>query len=269
MPASTTEPMGSEFTVLAHRLADAAGRAVLPHFREPLDILNKAGTGFDPVTEADRAAERAMREILENVRPGDGILGEEYGGKPSRSGLTWVLDPVDGTRAFIAGIPVWGTLIALNDGGTPVLGMIDQPFLGERYWGCGGEARARAAGEEQLICVRKCGALDAAILSTTTPEMFKRGTELDAYWRLARTCRFIRFGGDCYAYAMLARGLIDLVVEAALQPYDIQAPMALVEAAGGIVTDWRGGPAGNGGRCIAAADRAVHEQALELLRPGA
>ncbi len=266
---TTARTNRAEFIAVAHRLADVAGTATLPRFRTPLDIDNKADIGFDPVTEADRLAERAMRNVLNDERPDDGITGEEFPDKPSRSGLTWVLDPVDGTRAFIAGIPVWGTLIALNDAGAPFLGMIDQPFLGERYWGLGGEARMRLAQGEQPIRARKCGSLNAAILSTTTPEMFAAEGERNAYWRLAQACRFVRFGCDCYAYAMLARGLIDLVVEASLQPYDIQAPIALVEAAGGVVTDWRGGPAQNGGQCIAAGDPSVHEQAVELLRPGA
>jgi histidinol phosphatase-like enzyme (inositol monophosphatase family) len=266
---STGRIAGREAAGLAHRLADAAGRVILPRFRTPLEIVNKANTAFDPVTEADRAAERAMRDILAAERPEDGILGEEYEAKSSRNGLTWVLDPVDGTRAFIAGIPVWGTLIALNDDGRPILGMIDQPYLRERYWGYGGEARALSPDGEKSIRTRKCASLGAAILSTTTPEMFKPGAERDAFEQVAAACRFIRFGCDCYAYAMLAAGLIDLVVESALQPYDIQAPMALVEAAGGVVTDWRGGPAQNGGQCIAAGDPAVHEQALELLQAGA
>lgn len=259
----------SDDAVLAHRLADAAGSAILPHFRTALDISNKAGSGFDPVTDADRAAERVMREILAEARPDDGIIGEEYEDTPSRNGRNWVLDPVDGTRAFIAGIPVWGTLIALNNGGTPHLGMIDQPYLRERYWGTQGKARAAARGGERVIHTRTCRDLSTAILSTTTPEMFEEGAERAAFERVAASCQFIRFGCDCYAYAMLASGFIDLVIESSLAPYDIQAPIGLVEAAGGIVTDWRGGPAHRGGQCIAAGDRTVHEQALELLRPGA
>jgi myo-inositol-1(or 4)-monophosphatase len=260
---------GADIVSLSHRLADAADKATLPRFRTPLEIDNKAGTGFDPVTEADRAAERAMRAILEDVRPDDGIAGEEFTTKPSGNGLTWVLDPIDGTRAFIAGIPVWGTLIALNDGGRPLFGMIAQPALGERYWGLDGEARLADAGGERTIRARQCGTLGAALLSATTPEMFKTPPEQAAFWRVAAASCFVRFGADCYAYAMLARGLVDLVIEADLKPYDIQAPIALIEAAGGVVTDWSGGPAWAGGRCIAAGDRRVHARALELLQGAA
>lgn len=241
----------------------------IPFFRSSLEIVNKAGSGFDPVTEADRGAERAMRAILEQERPDDGVIGEEFGPRPSRNGLNWVLDPVDGTRAFIAGIPVWGTLIALNEGGKPRFGMIDQPWLRERYWGLDGAARAATAAGERTIRTRQCEELSAAILSATTPEMFRTEPERRAFWQVAAAGRFVRFGCDCYAYAMLACGYIDLVVESDLQPYDIQAPLALIEAAGGIVTDWRGGPAWAGGQCIAAGDRRVHAQALELLRPAA
>lgn len=253
----------------AIEMADAARGAILPHFRSnTLGVDNKLDQGFDPVTEADRAAERAMREVLARRRPGDGILGEEYGATPGTSGLTWVLDPIDGTRAFVSGAPTWGVLIAVGGEGGPQLGVIDQPYIGERFLGGFGEAWVKGPAGHSLLAVRQGRALDQAILYTTFPEV---GTPAEgaAFHRLARKVKLTRYGIDCYAYALLAAGQIDLVVEAGLQTYDIQAPIALIEAAGGIVTNWQGGPAHEGGQVLAAADAALHGAAMELLNaPG-
>lgn len=264
----TTRSVSDETVALGHRLADAAGAVILPLFRSGHDVENKAAQGFDPVTEADRAAERAMRDLLQRHRPRDGVLGEEFERTPSENGLTWVLDPIDGTRAFISGLPLWGTLIALNAHGRPVLGIVDQPYLGERYWGCNGTAWLRDRQVERIIRTRTCERLAAAVLSTTTPELFN-AAERTAFDAVAARARLVRYGCDCYAYAMVAAGLIDVVIESDLKPYDIQGPAALVEAAGGVVTDWSGGPAHDGGQVIAAGDARVHEQALELLRQAA
>lgn len=252
-------------------LADAAAAAILPHFRTGLGADNKAATGFDPVTVADRASEQAMRDILAARRPGDGICGEEFPPVDSRSGLTWVLDPIDGTRAFICGAPIWGVLIALTDADArPLYGLIAQPWTGERFegWTLPGAraAEARSARGSVPMAVRRGTALAGATLMTTFPEI---GTddERAAFGRVARCVRLVRYGMDCYAYALLAHGQIDLVIEAGLQRYDVAAPIAVIEAAGGIVTDWQGGRADLGGRVIAAATPELHAEALALLNP--
>ncbi|WP_299301565.1 histidinol-phosphatase [uncultured Litoreibacter sp.] len=252
---------------LAGALADAARGETLRFFRQTgLRADNKAVDGFDPVTEGDRAAEEAMRALIETRRPSDGILGEEFGQKPSESGLTWVLDPIDGTRGYVAGTPTWGTLIALHDGIKPVLGVIDQPYIGERFIGGLGEARMTGPQGMRNLYVSGVTALEDAMIFTTFPEV---GTpdEAAAFRRVAEHCKLTRYGMDCYAYALLAAGQIDLVIEAGLQPYDIQAPIAVVEAAGGIVTNWTGGPADKGGQAIAAATPELHAAAMALLDP--
>ncbi len=247
-------------------LADAAAARCLPLFRNAALVCdNKAGPGsYDPVTEADREAERAMRAILATERPEDGIFGEEFGETAGRSGLTWVLDPIDGTRAFLAGAPSWGVLIGLDAGEGPVLGIIDQPYTGERFMGGLGRAVLRRGESERALAVRECRDLSEAVLLTTYPEVGST-VEQVGFEAVRDRVRLTRYGLDCYAYALVALGQVDLVIEAGLEPYDIQGPQAVIEAAGGIVTDWRGGPAHRGGRVIAAGDRRVHEAALEFL----
>ena len=257
----------SELEVVLERLASVAAEAALPHFRTPtLLARNKAGAGdFDPVTEADIAAERAMRAVLAEMRPDDGVLGEEVAPTTGTSGMTWVLDPIDGTRAFISGIPLWGTLVALNAGAGPIAGMISQPYIGERFIGGLGPAVLHRPGEPaRPLSVRGCAALKDAILISTFPEIGS-SQERAAFETVSARCRLTRYGTDCYGYALLASGQVDLVIEAGLQTYDIQAPQAVVEAAGGIVTAWDGGPAHHGGRVIAAGDRRIHDAALKLL----
>jgi histidinol phosphatase-like enzyme (inositol monophosphatase family) len=250
----------------ASALADAASARCLPLFRSrSLATDNKGGSDrFDPVTEADRAAERAMRALLAERRPEDGILGEEFGPVESRSGLTWVLDPVDGTRAFLAGVPSWGILIGLDAGEGPILGIVDQPFTGERFMGGLGRAVHRRGGVETPLGVRPCARLEDAVLLTTFPEI-GTAAEREGFEAVRDRVRLTRYGLDCYAYALLALGQIDLVIEAGLAPYDIQGPQGVIEAAGGRVTDWRGGPAHRGGRILAAGDARVHEAALGVL----
>ena len=249
----------------AHALADVAREATLAHFRRSgLSADNKLGAGFDPVTEADRACERAMRALLARRRPRDGILGEEYGTRKGESGLTWALDPIDGTRAFLSGAPTWGVLIAVADASGPIYGLIDQPYIGERFEGGLGRARMQGPRGAAALATRPGRPLGEAILFTTFPEV-GTATERAAFEAVAGAVRLTRYGLDCYAYALLACGQIDLVIEAGLNPYDIQAPIAVIEAAGGIVTDWRGGPAHGGGRAVAAAGRAQHRAALDIL----
>lgn len=249
----------------ADKLADAARAAILPYFRAPDMVAdNKLADGFDPVTVADRAAERAMRDLLAVMRPDDAIWGEEFGKQAGRSGLTWVLDPIDGTRGFIAGTPTWGVLIAVSDANGPIFGLIDQPFIGERFVGCAGHAQVTGPQGSQSLRVRAPRDLSEAIVLSTFPEVGSAEEAL-AFHAVAAQARLVRYGMDCYGYALLAAGQVDLVIEAGLQAYDIQAPIAVIEAAGGIVTDWSGGPAHEGGRVIAAANAEVHRQALEIL----
>ena len=254
-----------DLTNVAHALADAARAAILPHFRTfDLQTDNKLTEGYDPVTIADRAAEQAMRAVLAVRRPNDAILGEEFGAQAGTSGLTWVLDPIDGTRAFVSGTPTWGVLIAVGPDSGPVLGVIDQPYIGERFTGAAGRARMTAPHGSCDIRTRAPRDLGQAILFTTFPEV---GTEREraGFQAVARHVQLVRYGMDCYAYALVAAGQIDLVIEAGLNSYDIQAPIALIEAAGGIVTDWTGAPIHEGGRVIAAANAQVHRAALQIL----
>jgi len=253
----------------AHALADAAREATLMYFRSAaLGVENKAGQGFDPVTRADRACEAAMRAILAERRPDDGILGEELDNIPSRSGLTWVLDPIDGTRGFMCGTPTWGVLIALADATGPILGVIDQPYIGERFLGGFGRAEFTGPHGGRALATAAPRPLSEASVFSTFPEVGSP-EEGRAFATLAGQARLVRYGMDCYAYALVAMGHVDLVVEAGLHPYDIQAPIAVVEASGGIVTDWQGGPAHGGGRVIAAANPRVHAEALAILSAAA
>ena len=251
---------------VAHDMADAAREAILPHFRSAaLTSDNKDAQGFDPVTVADRAAERAMRDVLARQRPGDAILGEEFGAQPGDSGLTWVLDPIDGTRGFVSGTPTWGVLIAVGPEAGPGLGLIDQPYIGERFIGFDGHAVLHGPLGQSVLRTRAPRSLSEATLFTTFPEV---GTPQDraAFERVAARAQLTRYGMDCYAYALVAGGHVDLVIEAGLNAYDIQAPIALIEAAGGIVTDWDGGPVHAGGRALAAANGDIHAEALALIR---
>lgn len=254
----------AELAEVAEALADAARPETLRHFRAEGAVDNKLEAGFDPVTEGDRAAERAMRAVLAERRPDDAVLGEEYGRTGGSSGLTWVLDPIDGTRAYLSGAPSWGVLVAVADATGPILGLIDQPYIGERFFGGPAGAWVSGPAGRRVARTRGTARLGEAILFTTFPEI---GTveEGAAFRALASNVRLTRYGLDCYAYGLLAAGHVDLVVEAGLQPYDIQGPMAVVQAAGGIVTDWRGGPAHEGGRVIAAANATLHEAALAIL----
>ena len=251
---------------VAEEMADAARAAILPLFRQPgLETTNKLSDGFDPVTIADRNAEQAMRKVLARHRPEDGVLGEEFGQVQGSSGRTWVLDPIDGTRGFISGTPTWGVLIALSTQDGPIMGVIDQPFIQERFVGASDIAQVTGPTGTMPLKTRTTARLDQAVLFTTFPEV---GTPDDraGFEAVAQHVRLTRYGMDCYAYALLAAGQVDLVIEAGLNAYDIQAPIAVIEAAGGIVTDWQGNPAHDGGRVLAAANAQIHATALELLR---
>jgi histidinol phosphatase-like enzyme (inositol monophosphatase family) len=262
---SLTEADKAALIRTAHLLADAARVETLRHFRSAgLSAENKETRRFDPVTVADRASEAKMRALLAEHRPDDAILGEEYGPKAGKSGLTWVLDPIDGTRGYLSGTPTWGVLIAVSDARGPIFGIVDQPYIGERFAGGFGVAEVTGPLGTHPLKARPPRPLSEAILFTTFPEV---GTaeEGAAFRRVSAKAKLTRYGTDCYAYALIAAGQIDVVIEAGLQAYDVQAPMAVIEAAGGIVTDWTGRRAPEGGRILAAANKEIHREALDLL----
>jgi myo-inositol-1(or 4)-monophosphatase len=254
----------AEFLTFAHGLADIAAATTLALFRTNLAVERKRAGVVDAiaiVTEADREAEAAMRAAIRATYPGHGILGEEHGHENEGADFTWVLDPIDGTKAFVSGFPTWGTLIGLRNRERPILGLMDQPFTGERFVG----TREGAYLGERRLAARACSTLTSAVLSATALDMFGEGWERRAFDALWAAAGLRRLGGDCYAYGMLAMGFIDLVVEADLAPWDIQALIPIVEGAGGIVTTWDGGAADAGGLVIAAGDRRAHAQALAIL----
>jgi myo-inositol-1(or 4)-monophosphatase len=265
------EPDDAELDTLtsfALRLADAAGPCILPHFRVPIAVDNKGdGEHYDPVTAADREAESAMRNMIAREYPGHGIYGEEHGYQPGSSALTWVIDPLDGTRAFITGALHWGTLIALYNGERPIIGVMDQPYTRERFVGNRRGAFWRREGSERVLHARDCRALGDAVLYTTSPALFSDRRERAAFEALSTRVRLTRYGGDCYSYCMLASGYVDLVVESDLKPYDVQALIPIIEAAGGVMTTWTGEPAHLGGSVIAASTPALHRAALTVLQP--
>jgi len=251
----------------AHRLADAAGELIRPYFRKRIEVADKGPAGFyDPVTEADRRAEETIRELIRAHYPQDGILGEEFGEVRGTSGYRWVLDPIDGTRAFIAGQPLWGTLIALEHRGKPVLGILDQPFLRERFVGTGAQAILSQPGGTSELRTRSCPSLSDAVICTTHPMLHFNEKEREQYFRVERACRLSRYGGDCYAYALIAMGFVDLVIETDLKRWDVAAIIPIIEGAGGVVSDWHGDSVIDGGNIVAAGDARVHAQAVNLLR---
>jgi histidinol phosphatase-like enzyme (inositol monophosphatase family) len=255
-----------ELVALAHRLADASGEVIRPLFRRRIDVAHKAGKhDFDPVTEADKGAERAIREILARERPADGVLGEEFGEQPGTSGYRWVLDPVDGTRAFITGRHEWGSLIALEQDGAPILGILDQPVLAERFVGVNGVSHLIQAGQASPLKVRACPSLSQAVLCATDPGAYFSQSQMSAFSRVERVVRMTRYGGDCYLFAALALGFVDIVIEAGFHEWDVAALIPLVEGAGGIITDWQGRSAREGKTILACGDRALHREAMKLL----
>jgi myo-inositol-1(or 4)-monophosphatase len=254
-----------DFSAFIGRLATSSGETILPFFRTSLSIDNKSvGQEFDPVTEADRAAEAMMRRLIKASFPQHGIVGEEFGNEREDADYVWVLDPIDGTKSFIGGFPIWGTLIALLHKGMPVFGMMHQPFIGERFSGDNASANYQGPSGERRLSVRRCASLEEATAYTTSPRLMNEADRA-IFGRVENAVRLSRYGGDCYSYCMLAAGHIDLVVETELKPYDIAALIPIITGAGGVVTNWEGGPAQNGGRIIAAGDRRVHEAALKLL----
>lgn len=250
------------------KLARQSGEVILPFFRSQLSVIDKDhGVRFDPVTEADRAAEVVIRRLIREAFPTHGIIGEELGADRTDAEYVWIIDPIDGTRSFVCGIPLWGTLIGLLRNGHPVYGVMNQPYVGEYF--CGDGARASllrlGAAEPQRLHTRACDDLARAYLMTTSPMLFAEG-EAERYAAVEQRVRLARYGADCYAYMMLASGQIDLVIESGLKPYDILPLVPIIEGAGGIVTTWEGEPVREGGRIVAAGDPALHAAALDVLR---
>ena len=251
---------------VAVTIVETAGAIALRYFRTPLEVTDKSqGSAFDPVTRADREVESAIRDALGRAFPDHGILGEEHGTRDPGQPVRWLVDPIDGTRAFISGVPTWGILLGLMEEDACLAGIMHQPYLDETFLGGPDGARMRRAGKEIALRTRQEAGLSSAILYCTHPSMFPAEADRRAFESVAASSRMMRYGGDCYSYCLLAMGQIDLVVEAHLQPYDIVPLIPIVEAAGGIVTDWSGSPANRGGRVVAAANPALHRQALEIL----
>jgi histidinol phosphatase-like enzyme (inositol monophosphatase family) len=254
-----------DFENFVHELATVSGQAILPFFRTALGVEDKSqGRAFDPVTAADRAAEQAMRALIARAFPGHGIRGEEFADENLDAEYVWVLDPIDGTKSFIAGLPAWGTLIGLARNGAPAYGLMHQPFIGERFYGDGAAARYRGPAGERRLRVRPCAGLGEALMLTTSPRLMNQ-EDRARYGVVEEEVQLARYGGDCYAYCMVAAGHVDLVIETNLKDHDILPLIPIIEGAGGIVTDWEGGPAHEGGRVVAAGDARVHAQALERL----
>jgi myo-inositol-1(or 4)-monophosphatase len=266
-----------DFAGFVDRLAQVSGEVILPFFRSTIGAEDKSRGGvFDPVTEADRGAEAAMRRLIAQTFPAHGVIGEEYGQDRPDAEYVWVLDPIDGTKSFISGLPTWGTLIGLMHRGKPVYGMMAQPFTRERFFGDGNRARLRCLAPSRgdappsewvtrPLRTRECASLAEATVMTTSPALILADADRAAYRRIEAKARLARYGGDCYAYCALALGHVDLVVETGLKPHDVVALAPIVAGAGGIMTTWEGGDAAAGGRIIAAGDARIYEQAKRLL----
>ena len=256
------------FLAAAVEFARDAGAVILPHFRNEVAVDNKNTDGtYDPVTIADRAAEAIIREGIARRFPTHGVYGEELGHQAG-AGLTWVVDPIDGTRAFVTGMVHWGVLIALFDGTTPVLGVMYQPFTDELFIGAGDEANYRRGAQTRALKVRPCASVAEAVLASTSPQIFGTEQERAGFRAVRDRVRLVRWGGDCYQYCMLAMGYVDVAVEASLKPYDVQALIPIIRGAGGIITTWDGGDASMGGCVIASGDARVHREAVALLNDG-
>lgn len=252
---------------VAGKAADAAAQVTRAYFRGDMNVENKAGAGrFDPVTVADKEAELAIRKVLRSHCPDIGFYGEEHAAIASDNGLVWVVDPIDGTRAFMSGMPLWGTLIGLYNGENAIVGLLDQPILNERYVAADGVAQLVTPDSTINLLTRTTNTIDAAVAYCTTPDMFSDQLARASFEHLRDEVQLMRYGGDCYAYALLAAGHIDVVLDCDLQPYDIQALIPIITAAGGVVTSWSGGRAEEGGYIIASGSQALHDKLLRVLQ---
>jgi myo-inositol-1(or 4)-monophosphatase len=254
-----------DFAAFVDELAAVSGETIRPFFRSALSIENKSRSGgFDPVTAADRAAETAMRALIKKTFPAHGVIGEELPPERADAEYVWVLDPIDGTKSFICGMPIWGTLIALTRHGEPIYGMMHQPFTREQFFGDGAGACYRGPAGPRALHVRACAALADAVMLTTSPLLMNE-VDRRSFARVEQAVRLSRYGGDCYAYCVLAAGHVDLIIETELKPHDVLALIPIIEGAGGVMTTWENGRPHDGGRIIAAGDRRVHAQAMQVL----
>ncbi len=261
-PADTSTDTLLTFAI---ELAQAAGPIALPLFRSALSVDNKQAGGFDPVTQADRAAEQAMRDLIEERYPDHGIFGEEFDEKTGSSDFTWILDPIDGTRSFISGTPTWMTLVGLKQDGRMIAGAAGQPFTDEIFAGSRSGAYLLHAGRKtELHCTGETD-LAKVLAGTTAPYLFEKHGHQDRLKRIENTVQHLRFDADAYFHCMVAAGQLGIAIDTGLQPYDIAALIPIVEAAGGIVTTWDGKDASGGGDILVAANQALHEQAMALL----
>ncbi|MCP4932623.1 MAG: histidinol-phosphatase [bacterium] len=257
----------SDFEPVLHDLADCSADVIMPFFRSKLDVDEKHDKGiYDPVTKADRGAEQVMRDLITQHFEDHGVIGEEFPNKDPDADLCWVFDPIDGTRAFIIGAPTWGTLIGLSHKGQPRLGMMNQPFTGERFWGSDNGAFYRCRDQEtKSLATSTVSDLSRAVLSSTAPEHFSHKDGWEKFQTLSNQTRMTRYGYDCYAYCLLSLGLVDIVAEAGLATYDIAPLVPIIRAAGGIVTTWDNGDPTQGGEILASANQELHDKALALL----
>ena len=255
----------SEIEGFLIELADASSAAILPHFRSRPTIRNKSQSGFDPVTEADAGAERIIRELISHRYPEHGIIGEEEESTNAGANKRWIIDPIDGTRAFIAGLPSWGTLIGFTIDGKPIAGLMHQPFTGEKYVATEAGSYLIHGKQKTRLSTSGIRSLSAATLMTTSPNLFSTDGQ-SRFKAVESHCLQARYGFDCYAYAMIAAGQVDIVVESGLKIFDIAALIPLIEQAGGVVTDWNGNSAAGGGDILACANPDLHAEALDLLR---
>ena len=265
MPPADAE-RNEAFAAFALQASRDAGAAILPHFRAPITVEDKGGAhGYDPVTDADRAAEGMIRNAIRARYPGHGIEGEEHGLQAGTSRWTWVIDPIDGTRSFILGHLHWATLVALNDGERPLVGVTHQPYVDESFVAVNGRAEWVRGDARRPLHARDCARVEDAVVATTDPRHFQSPRQCDVYAAATRGARLVRFGGDCYCYTQLAMGLVDIVVETGLKPYDVQALIPLIENAGGVMTNWEGERCDRGGDVLACGDRALHAQLLRCI----
>jgi myo-inositol-1(or 4)-monophosphatase len=256
----------SEYVEFTLHLAQLAGKQILPHFRADVSVDDKSGGGlFDPVTRADRDAEAAIRAEIRRVYPDHGLLGEEHGREAGTSRYTWIIDPIDGTRSFVLGQLHWGTLIALNDGERPIVGVMRQHYTGETFVGASGRSVFLRGTERTRMTARKSTRLADAFLCATDPTMFAKPEHRAAFERVGARARAVRFGGDCYTPCLVAAGCADLVVERGLKPWDVQPLIPIVEGAGGVITDWSGGRADQADAMVIASNPALHAEVIALL----
>ena len=260
-----SNPDWAELTRFAMALAKASAAAILPYFRQNTRVDVKDGPVWDPVTEGDRAGERAIRQLIEAHYPEHGIHGEEYGVKEARSPFTWVLDPVDGTRAFVCGMPTWATLIGLSHAGRPVLGLMNQPVVGEMFYGTPEGAWHEYRGATSAIATRKGVNLSRATVGTTAPELYRSEDNQRRFQALRAKAQLTRYGGDSYFFCMLAAGHLDIAMDCGLQPYDITPLLPIITGAGGAAAEWTGGDLMQGGNVLTAGSRELLDEALAIM----